>query len=164
VPIGRQIVLETEESDLRQIVSLADDRFDNFPVHHPRTESDASTLLQSASPVVPSPKCCARHRSASLVSRQDLETKMVNHRPREHRVTVMPSAANWRQFDARRTKDARGDVNILVQNPVSLSATAGSTHWDHVHAIARSAGRPFSVKSVCERLKEVPFIRGCVYS
>jgi hypothetical protein len=69
----------------------------------------------------------------------------------------------WRHFDARRTKDARGDASILVQNPVSLSAPAGSTRWDHVYAIASSALRPFPVKSISERLKEHISIRGCVF-
>jgi len=77
------------------------------------------------------------------------------------RMTI--TGAYWRHFDTRRTKDLRGDANILVQNHVSLTATAGSTHWDHVYAIASSAPRPFPVKSVSERLKEPIFARGCVY-
>jgi hypothetical protein len=71
--------------------------------------------------------------------------------------------AYWRHFDAHRTKDARGDAGMLVQNPVNLSAEAGSTHWDHVYAIASSALRPFKVKSVSERLKELIFVSGRVY-
>jgi hypothetical protein len=40
---------------------------------------------------------------------------------------------------------------------------SGSTHWDHVHAIANGALRPFQVKFVSERLKEDRSIRGRVY-
>jgi len=78
-------------------------------------------------------------------------------------VTITTSGAYWRHFDARRTIGARGDASILVQNPVGLTAEAGSTHWDHVHVIASSALRPFKVKSVSGRLKEPILVRGCVY-
>jgi len=66
----------------------------------------------------------------------------------------------WPHFDVQRTKAAGGDANCLVQNHVSVSMPAGSTHWDHVYAIAKTAYQPFKVKFVAERLKESQFVRG----
>jgi hypothetical protein len=68
-----------------------------------------------------------------------------------------------RHFDARRTKDAHGDMGVLRGNIVSLTMPAGSTHFDHLTEFGRSSLRPFSIKFLSEKLKEQPFVRGHVY-
>jgi len=66
-------------------------------------------------------------------------------------------------FDARRTKDAHGDMGILQGNFVSLTLPAGSTRFDHLMEMSRSSHRPFPIKFLSEKLKEGQFIRGHVY-
>lgn len=68
-----------------------------------------------------------------------------------------------RHFDARRTKDTHGDMGVLYGNFVNLSMPAGSTHFDHLMEIGRSSDRPFPIKFLSEKLKELEFVRGCVY-
>jgi hypothetical protein len=69
-----------------------------------------------------------------------------------------------RHFDARRTKDAHGDMRVLQGNFVNLSMPAGSTHFDSLIEFGRSSNKPFPIKFLSEKLKEPQFIRGCVYS
>ena len=49
-------------------------------------------------------------------------------------------------FDARRTKDARGDVVVLHEGVVSLSIPAGSTDFDSLMKFSSSSSKPFPIK------------------
>ncbi len=69
-----------------------------------------------------------------------------------------------RHFDARRTKDAHGDMSVLQGNFVNLSMPAGSTHFDSLIEFGRSSNKPFPIKFLSEKLKDPQFIRGRVYS
>jgi hypothetical protein len=69
-----------------------------------------------------------------------------------------------RHFDAQRTKDSRGDVGLLSGNVVNVTMPSGSTDWDSLMEFGRSARRPFRAKSLNEKLKEIPYTRGRVFS
>jgi hypothetical protein len=69
-----------------------------------------------------------------------------------------------RHFDARRTKDAHGDMGILRENFVNLTISAGLTDFDSLIEFSRSAFRPFPIKFLSEKLKERTYIRGRVFS
>jgi hypothetical protein len=69
-----------------------------------------------------------------------------------------------RHFDAQRTKDSRGDVGLLSGNVVNLTMPSGSTDRDSLMEFSRSAHRPFRAKFLNEKLKDIPYIRGRVFS
>jgi len=71
--------------------------------------------------------------------------------------------SDWIHFDVYQTAAARGDARILLQNQVSLSVLANSSHWEHIYAIAKSASIPFAVKQVDDRLRAFSFPRGMTY-
>jgi len=76
---------------------------------------------------------------------------------------LIPPKYYGRHFDAKRTKNAHGNMRILQGNFVSLTLPAGSTHFDHLMEMSRSSLRPFPIKFLSEKLKEGQFIRGHVY-
>jgi hypothetical protein len=67
------------------------------------------------------------------------------------------------RFDAVRTRETSGDKSLLLYNHVSCSVGAGSTDFDALKSIVRSVPRPFPVKHISEKLKEVSLLRGCTY-
>jgi hypothetical protein len=67
------------------------------------------------------------------------------------------------QFDKRRTQQAHGDAGVLLENHVNLTMPAGSTHFDHLMAIGCSSDKPFPIKYLSEKLKELQFPRGKTY-
>lgn len=67
------------------------------------------------------------------------------------------------QFDERRTKEGRGDMTLFLDNLTSLSVEAGSTHFDHLLAIAHTSDKPFPVKYLHPKLKETQSLRGVTY-
>jgi hypothetical protein len=66
-------------------------------------------------------------------------------------------------FDARRTKDAHGDMGVLHGNFVNLSMPVNSTHFDHLMEIGRSSNTPFPIKFLSDKLKELRYPRGRPY-
>jgi hypothetical protein len=67
------------------------------------------------------------------------------------------------QFDERRTKEGRGDPSVVRENLVSVSCAAGSSHFDHLLALGRSAKPPLTIKYLNPNLKEPQFTRGRGY-
>jgi hypothetical protein len=63
-------------------------------------------------------------------------------------------------FDARRAKEEDGDTSALLQNRVSLSVPAGSTHFDFLTLIAQKSVKPILVRSLSEELKKLKPPRG----
>ena len=68
--------------------------------------------------------------------------------------------AIWPHFDLKRSKEARGDLSLLADNPVSASLPPGSTHFDLFHAMAKAASRPIRIKSLHASLKDSAAPRG----
>jgi hypothetical protein len=66
-------------------------------------------------------------------------------------------------FDARGTKDAHGDMGVLRGNFVNLSMPAKSTHFDHLMEIGRSSHKPFPIKFLSDKLRELQYPRGRSY-
>ncbi len=66
----------------------------------------------------------------------------------------------WPRFDAKRTREAHGDLGLLLENLVNVSAPVGSSHFDRLHQFARAADRPFPVKSLSEKLRASVAPRG----
>jgi hypothetical protein len=67
------------------------------------------------------------------------------------------------QFDEKRTKEGRGDINVLLENNVNLSNVAGSSHFDDLIELGRSAKPPLKIKHLSPNLKEPQFPRGRGY-
>jgi hypothetical protein len=63
-------------------------------------------------------------------------------------------------FDARRTKEARGDSSVFLNNRVSISASLGSTHFDVLTSITRKSEKPIRVSFLSEELKTLKLLRG----
>ena len=65
------------------------------------------------------------------------------------------------QFDERRTKEGRGDMTVFLDNLTNISVPAGSTHFDHLQAIAQDPknpfNKPFPVKYLHPKLKETRY-------
>jgi len=67
------------------------------------------------------------------------------------------------QFDERRTKEGWGEIKVLLDNPTNSHIESGSTHYDHLLAIARDSHKPFPIKYLNPKLKETAFPRGRAY-
>jgi hypothetical protein len=71
------------------------------------------------------------------------------------------------QFDERRTKDGRGDMTVFLANFTSLSAKAGSTHFDDLLAVAEDSKRipnkSFQIKYIHPSLQTTKFPRDVTY-
>lgn len=68
-----------------------------------------------------------------------------------------------RHFDKQRTKDAHGDMNLVLGNIVNVTMPAGSTHYEALVEFGRSSMKPFPIKFLSEKLKEYKSIRGATH-
>lgn len=68
----------------------------------------------------------------------------------------------WQCFDRARTKETRGDYNLILDNSVSLSVPAPSNDRLLVEEIARQSQKPIPIASLPDVLSQREFIRGRV--
>jgi hypothetical protein len=70
---------------------------------------------------------------------------------------------HWSQFDQKRTRETGGTADVLLDNIVSLTMPAGSSHREAVEHIACQASKPFPIVSISKLLDENKSLRGRVY-
>lgn len=69
-------------------------------------------------------------------------------------------ASFWHRFDLLRSKETGGDWHLILENFVSTSVPAYSTHRDLVEKIARESTKPIPIASIPDDLSQRKFIRG----
>jgi hypothetical protein len=66
----------------------------------------------------------------------------------------------WHRFDSVRTRETRGDRELVLNNHVSLSIPAPCTHRDVIEKIASQSQRPIAIQSLADDLSRTKFVRG----